>query len=34
MNRFIKGNCGSCYAFATIRMIEARLKILYNEEVK
>ncbi len=28
-----QGNCGSCYAYSTIRMIEARLKILYSHDV-
>jgi cathepsin C len=28
-----QGNCGSCYTYSTIRMIEARLKILYDHEV-
>lgn len=28
-----QGNCGSCYAFSTTRMIEARLKLIYNHEV-
>jgi cathepsin C len=28
-----QGNCGSCYVYSTIRMLEARLKIAYNHEV-
>jgi C1A family cysteine protease len=28
-----QGACGSCYALSTIRMVEARLNILYNENV-
>lgn len=28
-----QGNCGSCYAFATIRMAEARLKLRYKHDV-
>jgi cathepsin C len=28
-----QGNCGSCYVYSTIRMLEARLKILYNHDV-
>jgi len=28
-----QGSCGSCYALSTIRMVEARLRILYNENV-
>ena len=28
-----QGSCGSCYIFASTNMIEARLKILYNEDV-
>ena len=28
-----QGNCGSCYTYSTIRMIEARLKILFNHDV-
>lgn len=28
-----QGNCGSCYVYSTMRMIEARLKILYNHDV-
>ena len=28
-----QGACGSCYAMSTIRMVEARIKILYNENV-
>jgi len=29
-----QGNCGSCYAYSTIRMIEARIKIAYGHDVK
>ena len=29
-----QGNCGSCYAYSTIRMIEARMKIVYGHDVK
>lgn len=29
-----QGYCGSCYAYATIRMLEARLKFKYNHEVQ
>lgn len=29
-----QGNCGSCYAYSTIRMIEARLKIKYDHDVR
>jgi len=29
-----QGNCGSCYAYSTIRMIEARTKIAYGHDVK
>lgn len=29
-----QGNCGSCYAYSTIRMIEARMKIAYGHDVK
>jgi cathepsin C len=29
-----QGNCGSCYAYSTIRMVEARLKLKYNHDVK
>jgi cathepsin C len=28
-----QGNCGSCYTYSTIRMLEARLKILYDHDV-
>lgn len=28
-----QGQCGSCYAYATIRMVEARLKLKYKHEV-
>ena len=28
-----QGDCGSCYAYATTRMIEARLKLNYNHDV-
>lgn len=28
-----QGDCGSCYTVSTLRMIEARLKILYNHDV-
>jgi cathepsin C len=28
-----QGDCGSCYVYSTVRMIEARLKIKYNHEV-
>jgi cathepsin C len=28
-----QGNCGSCYVYSTIRMIQARLKILYDHDV-
>jgi len=28
-----QGNCGSCYVYSTIRMIQARLKIKYNHDV-
>lgn len=28
-----QGNCGSCYTYSTVRMIESRLKILYNHDV-
>lgn len=29
----LQGNCGSCYVTSTMRMVEARLKILLNENV-
>lgn len=29
-----QGNCGSCYIFSTLRMTEARLRILYNHDIK
>ena len=29
-----QGNCGSCYAYSTIRMIEARIKIAYGHDVR
>ena len=29
-----QGQCGSCYAYATIRMVEARLKLKFDHEVK
>jgi cathepsin C len=28
-----QGNCGSCYAYSTTRMLESRLKILYDHDV-
>jgi cathepsin C len=28
-----QGNCGSCYVYSTIRMLQARLKIKYNHDV-
>jgi cathepsin C len=28
-----QGNCGSCYVYSTIRMIQARLKIKYDHDV-
>jgi len=28
-----QGNCGSCYAYSTSRMIEARLKLKFNHDV-
>ena len=28
-----QGECGSCYIFAALKMLEARLNILYNEIV-
>ena len=28
-----QGNCGSCYIFATLAMLQARLKIKHNEDV-
>jgi C1A family cysteine protease len=28
-----QGNCGSCYTYSTIRMIETRLKILFDHDV-
>lgn len=28
-----QGSCGSCYVFSTLRMLEARLKLLYNHDV-
>jgi cathepsin C len=28
-----QGNCGSCYAYSTMRMMEARLKIAFNHDV-
>lgn len=28
-----QGNCGSCYAYSTIKMTEARLNILFNHDV-
>jgi cathepsin C len=28
-----QGNCGSCYVYSTMRMIEARLKIKYNHDI-
>ena len=27
-------DCGSCYIFATLEMLQARLQILYDEEVR
>jgi cathepsin C len=29
-----QGDCGSCYTFATLSMLEARLKIKFEEDVK
>jgi cathepsin C len=29
-----QGGCGSCYAYAAMRMLEARIKIKYNDDVK
>ena len=29
-----QGDCGSCYVLSTIQMLEARLKIKYNKDVK
>jgi len=29
-----QGNCGSCYAYSSIRMLESRLKIAYSHDVK
>jgi len=29
-----QGNCGSCYAYSTVRMMEARLKIHFGHDVK
>src|SRR5690606_26555455 len=28
-----QGNCGSCYVYSTMKMLEARLKIKYNHDV-
>jgi cathepsin C len=29
-----QGGCGSCYAYAAMRMLEARIKILFDDDVK
>jgi len=30
----VQGKCGSCYVFAALKMLEARLNIIHNEIVK